>query len=71
MEDSNVEPDEWWELIAIQFNEEMIKTLVVHKNDGDKYIQHLSIFKKAFPNFLYMSLDNSQPSNLVNETHEA
>jgi len=37
----------------------MIKTLIVHKKDEEMYRQHLSIFKKAFPNFLYMSLDSS------------
>jgi hypothetical protein len=43
--------------------------LVVHKKDGDKYIQHMSTFKKAFPNFLYMSLDSSELSSPVNEAN--
>jgi hypothetical protein len=31
MEDSNVEVHEWWELLEVQFKEEMYKNLTTHK----------------------------------------
>ncbi len=34
MDDSNVELDEWWELVEAQFHEEMQKNMVEHKRDG-------------------------------------
>jgi hypothetical protein len=37
MEDSSVELNEWWELVEVQFKEEMIKTLIAHKKDEDMY----------------------------------
>jgi hypothetical protein len=51
MEDSKTKLYEWWELAETQLKEEMRIILVVHKKDGDKYIQHMSNFKKAFPTF--------------------
>ncbi len=37
MEDSSVELNEWWELVEVQFKEEMIKNLNAHKKDEDVY----------------------------------
>jgi hypothetical protein len=55
MENSNVKPDEWWELVKVQFKEEIYKNLATHKKDEDRYKRHLFAFKKAFPNFKYNS----------------
>jgi hypothetical protein len=45
----------------------MYKNLVAHEKDEDMYRRHLFAFKKAFPNFIYNSLDNSEPLNLTKE----
>ncbi len=37
MEDSSVELNEWWELVEVQFKEEMIKNLTAHKKDENMY----------------------------------
>jgi len=67
MKKANVELNEWWELIEMQFKKEMYKDLDAHKKDEDMYKRHLSTFKKAFPNFLSNNLNSSEPSNLAEE----
>lgn len=59
MDDVNVEPDEWWKLAKVKFQEEMQKNLVAHKRDEVAYITHLFAFKKTFLNFIYHSLDST------------
>jgi len=34
MDDSNIEPNEWWELVKAQFQEEMQNFFAEHKRDG-------------------------------------
>jgi hypothetical protein len=63
MKESNAKPDEWWELVEVQFKKEMYKNLDAQRKDEDMYKRHLSTFKKAFPNFIYSSLDSSEPSS--------
>ncbi len=63
MKKSNVEPHEWWELVEVQFKKEMYKNLDAQRKDEDMYERHFSTFKKAFPNFIYKSLDSSEPSS--------
>lgn len=71
MKKANVELNEWWELIEMQFKKEMYKDLDAHKKDEDMYKRHLSTFKKAFPNFLSNNLNSSEPSNLAEEAQGA
>jgi len=42
----------------------------MHKKDEDKYVWHLFDLTKAFPNFIYRSLDSLEPSSPMNEAKE-
>jgi len=71
MGDYNVELHEWWELVEVQFKEQMYKNLTAHKKDEDMYITHLFGFKKAFPNFMYIHPNSLEPTSPVDETNKA
>ncbi len=71
MKESNVEPDEWWELVEVQFKKEIYKNLDAQRKDEDMYKRHLSTFKKAFPNLIYSSLGSSEPSSPAEEAEGA
>lgn len=49
----------------------MYKNLVTRRKDEDMYKRHLSTFKKAFPNYIYNSLDSSEPLSLAKEVFGA
>ncbi len=55
MEDSNVEPNKWWELAKTQFKEKLQKNLATHKRTKEGYRKYLLAFKKAFLDFIYKS----------------
>ncbi len=71
MEDSNVEPDEWWELAKAQFGKEMEKKLVAPMRDVEGYKGYLSTFKKTFLDFIYKVLNSSKPFNPTKEIRKA
>jgi hypothetical protein len=48
----------------------MHKNLATHKRDEVAYKRHLSTFKKAFPNFIYRSLNNIGLSSLEKKEDE-
>ncbi len=58
MDNANSKPNEWWELVEAQFQEEMQKNLVAHKKDEATYRRHIIAFKKAILDFIYQSLDS-------------
>ncbi len=62
MEDSNVEPNEWWALAKTQFREELQKKLVAHKRNEKGYKRYLLAFKKVFLDFIYKSPNSLEPS---------
>jgi hypothetical protein len=66
MDDANAEPDEWWELTKVQFQEEMQK-MVAHRRDEVAYRRHLFAFKKEFLNFIYHSPNST---GLFSPLHE-
>jgi hypothetical protein len=47
------------------------KKIWLHIGDEEGYKRYLLVFKKAFPNFIYRSLDNLEPSSLAEETRDA
>ncbi len=63
MEDSNVEPNKWWELAKTQFREELQKNLVAHRRNEEGYRRYLLAFKKAFLDFIYKSSNSLEPSS--------
>ncbi len=71
MEASNVELYEWWELVEMQFKEEIYKNLIAHKKDEDRYRRHLFAFKKAFPNFMYINPNSSKLASPLDEINKA
>jgi hypothetical protein len=71
MGDYNVELHEWWELVEVQFKEQMYKNLTTHKKDEDRYTTHLFAFKKAFPNFMYINPDSLKPASPADESNKA
>ncbi len=70
MEDSNVESYEWWEMAKMQFKEKMIKNLATWMKDEDRYRRHLSVFMKAFSNFMQKDPGSLEPFNQVHEAKE-
>jgi hypothetical protein len=71
MEDYNVVLHAWWELVEVQFKEQMYKNLTTRKKDEDRYKRHLFAFKKAFPNFMYINPNSLEPASPTYETNKA
>jgi len=42
-----------------------VKNLAMHRRDEDTYKQHLSAFKKTFPDFIYQSPNSLEPSSSI------
>lgn len=42
----------------------------MHRRDEDTYKQHLSAFKKTFPDFIYQSPNSLEPSSSIQEVEE-